>query len=53
MEPCAFETILDVEIETSPLLILFIGIPASGKSTFYHRVFGEDVTWLASRLRGE
>ncbi len=30
--------LLQIESETDPLLLLFIGIPASGKSTFYHRV---------------
>lgn len=35
---CEFRHILEVEAEAGPLLLLFIGIPASGKSTFYHRV---------------
>ena len=33
--------LLQIESETDPLLILFIGIPASGKSTFYHHVLEE------------
>lgn len=38
MTPCDFRNWLQIEAETAPLLFLFIGIPASGKSTFYHRV---------------
>ena len=38
MSPYEFRCYLQVEAEAGPLLILFIGIPASGKSTFYHRV---------------
>ena len=38
MKPYEFRCHLQVEAEAGPLLILFIGIPASGKSTFYHRV---------------
>ena len=30
------------EDESAPAPLLFVGIPASGKSTFYHRVLGED-----------
>lgn len=33
-----FRSWLQAEFIAGPLLILFIGIPASGKSTFYHRV---------------
>ena len=38
MKPHEFRNNIQVEAESGPLLILFIGIPASGKSTFYHRV---------------
>jgi len=38
VSPYEFRCYLQVEAEAGPLLILFIGIPASGKSTFYHRV---------------
>jgi len=38
MTPSDFRCWFQVEAETAPLLFLFIGIPASGKSTFYHRV---------------
>lgn len=43
MKPYEFRSYLQVEAEAGPLLILFIGIPASGKSTFYHRVL-EDLS---------
>ena len=43
MKPYEFRYYLQVEAEAGPLLILFIGIPASGKSTFYHRVL-EDLS---------
>ena len=33
-----FRTYLEVEAEAGPLLLIFIGIQASGKTTFYHRV---------------
>ena len=33
-----FRSWLQAEFNAGPLLILFIGIPASGKSTFYYRV---------------
>ena len=38
MTPYDFRNWLQAEAETAPLLLLFIGIPASGKSTFFHRV---------------
>ena len=38
MTPYDFRNWLQVEAETAPLLLLFIGIPASGKTTFFHRV---------------
>ena len=38
MSPYEFRCYLQVEAEAGPLLILFVGIPASGKTTFYHRV---------------
>ena len=38
MKPDEFILELQAEFKTDPLLLLFIGIPASGKSTFYHRV---------------
>ena len=38
MTPCEFRTRLQIGAETAPLLLVFIGIPASGKTTFYHRV---------------
>ena len=38
MKPYEFRYYLQVEAEAGPLLILFVGIPASGKSTFYPRV---------------
>lgn len=41
MSPYEFRCYLQVEAEAGPLLILFIGIPASGKSTFYHRVLDD------------
>ena len=41
MTSCDFRNWLQIEAEAAPLLLLFIGIPASGKSTFYHR-FLED-----------
>ena len=41
MTPCEFRTRLQVGAETAPILLVFIGIPASGKSTFFHRVLEE------------
>ncbi len=38
MSPYELRCWLPVEDESAPVLLLFIGIPASGKSTFYHRV---------------
>ena len=38
MKPYEFRNSIQVVAESMPLLFLFIGIPASGKSTFYHRV---------------
>ena len=38
MKAYEFRCHLQIEAEAGPLLILFVGIPASGKSTFYHRV---------------
>ena len=41
MNPHEFKLEFQIESATVPLLILFIGIPASGKSTFYHRVLDD------------
>lgn len=41
MTPCEFRTRLQIDAETAPLLLVFIGIPASGKSTFFHSVLEE------------
>lgn len=38
MKPTDILAVLFSQPFTAPLLILFIGIPASGKSTFYHNV---------------
>ena len=38
MSPYELRCWLPVEDESAPILLLFIGIPASGKTTFYHRV---------------
>lgn len=43
MKSREFRSYLTAEAKARPLLILFIGIPASGKSTFYHRVL-EDLS---------
>ena len=41
MNPYEFRLRLQVESEAGPMLLLFIGIPASGKSTFYRRVLAD------------
>lgn len=41
MSPYELRCWLPVEDESAPVLLLFIGIPASGKSTFYHRVLDD------------
>ena len=38
MESYEFRYFLEVEAESGPLLFIFIGIQASGKTTFYHHV---------------
>ena len=38
MTPHEFTTATEINGTMIPALFLFIGIPASGKSTFYHRV---------------
>ena len=41
MNPYEFRLELQVEFDAGPILLLFIGIPASGKSTFYRRVLAD------------
>ena len=41
MNPYEFRLRLQVESEAGPMLLLFIGLPASGKSTFYQRVLAD------------
>lgn len=41
MNSYEFRLRLQVESEAGPMLLLFIGIPASGKSTFYQRVLAD------------
>lgn len=38
MTPHEFTDAIEINGTKTPTLFLFIGIPASGKSTFYHRV---------------